>query len=85
MKVIVTDRAKKDLSKLNQDIRERIFKALLKLQNGEHVDIKKLQGTIDEWRMRVGDYRVRLRIEEKEITIYALRVLHRREVYTKKA
>ena len=32
MKVIVTDRAKKDLSKLNQDIRERIFKALLKLR-----------------------------------------------------
>ncbi len=60
---------------------ERIAIALLKLQQGEHVDLKKLKGTVSEWRMRVGDYRIRLEIADEAIAIYALRVLHRKDVY----
>jgi mRNA interferase RelE/StbE len=33
------------------------------------------------WRWRIGDYRVVARIEDERITILAVRVAHRREVY----
>jgi len=41
----------------------------------------KMHGFSDRWRLRVGNYRVLLKITGKEVTVYALRVKHRREAY----
>lgn len=46
------------------------------------VDLKKLEGNRNLYRLRVGDWRVILKIEGEEITAYALRV-NRREAYKK--
>jgi mRNA interferase RelE/StbE len=51
------------------------------LINPSLMDLKKLKGEVNIWRLRVGDYRVIMHIESYEVTIYALRVLHRREAY----
>jgi mRNA interferase RelE/StbE len=82
MKLVITARAEKDLASLDKKTAQRIRAALDKMIISiSSVDIKKLKGSPDRWRLRVGDYRVLLQITEEEITAYALRVKHRREVY----
>ncbi|ACV63267.1 addiction module toxin, RelE/StbE family [Desulfofarcimen acetoxidans DSM 771] len=82
MKLVITKRAKKDLSKLDEKTNQRIIKALDKMVKcPSNADLKKLKGQEDFWRLRVGDYRVILKIVGEEITVYALRVKHRREAY----
>jgi len=51
------------------------------ITNVQAVDLRKLEGYTDLWRLRVGDWRVILRIAGKEVTVYALRIKHRKEVY----
>ena len=80
MRLIITKPAEKDLAKLDGTTRERIKDVLDKFIAGEQVDIVKLAG-INEYRIRVGDYRVRITISKETVTVYALRILHRREIY----
>lgn len=77
----LTERFIKDLNGLDKSMQKRIISVLYKLRDGESVDLRKLGGTDDEWRIRVGVYRIRIQITEKGIRIYALRVLHRRYAY----
>ena len=44
-------------------------------------DLKKLKGSQDMWRLRVGDWRVILRLDREQGILYVLRVRHRREAY----
>ena len=82
MKLIITKRAQKDLESLDKTTQKRIAEKLDQmLVYPLSVDLKKLKGYENLWRLRVGDYRIILEIREQEITIYALRVMHRREVY----
>ncbi|MGI6308106.1 MAG: type II toxin-antitoxin system RelE family toxin [Dethiobacteria bacterium] len=78
----ITPKAKKDLEKLDKSTQKRITDALSKMiSDKERVDLRKLKNT-DKWRLRVGTYRVILKVEENgKVTIYALRVLHRRDAY----
>jgi len=80
MNIVITTAAKKDLEKLDSDTRKRVYGALEYLITGQRVDIKKLRGS-ENYRIRVGDYRVIIEISKQAVTVYTLRVLHRREVY----
>ena len=82
MNIVITIRAKKDLEKLDKETRKRVYIALENLINGQRVDIKKLRGS-ENYRIRVGDYRVIIEISRQAVTVYTLRVLHRAEVYDK--
>ena len=44
-------------------------------------DVRKLQGRQSQWRLRVGDWRVILILNDPIGVIGVLRVLHRRESY----
>lgn len=83
MKIEITEPAQKDLEALEKNTRRRIIEALERAQaNPEAVDLKKLKGTLDRWRLRVGDYRVIFRVDrEQEELFRVIRVRHRREVY----
>ena len=82
MKVVITKGAKKDLSKIDTFTQRRILGELLELETSLiGKDIKKLKGIEDTWRLRVGDYRVLMTIEEGKAVILALKVAHRREIY----
>jgi mRNA interferase RelE/StbE len=41
----------------------------------------KLTGSKNDWRIRIGDYRVLYEIDEKTKAVRIMRVRHRREVY----
>lgn len=42
---------------------------------------KKLQGSRDQYRIRIGDYRVIYRVDGKRVTVLVLKIGHRREIY----
>lgn len=82
MNLVITERAEKDLAKLDKKTSQRIRNALDKMIfDPGSVDLKKLSGYDERWRLRVGEYRILLLINGKEVTVYALRVKHRREAY----
>ncbi|MDR3586546.1 MAG: type II toxin-antitoxin system RelE/ParE family toxin [Desulfosporosinus sp.] len=82
MKLIITNQARKDLAKLDITIQRQVVITLDKYIEGNQVDILKLSGISNQYRIRLGDYRIIIeRVNEDTIVIYALRVLHRREVY----
>lgn len=41
----------------------------------------KLRGHKDQWRIRVGDYRVVYQIDDSQRSVNITRIAHRREVY----
>lgn len=52
-------KAEKDLEKLPKHIIKRIDKVILALSNNPRpCGCRKLEGRQDEWRIRVGDYRI---------------------------
>lgn len=52
-------RAERDFRKLDLPTRRRVIDALERWVAGRPLgDVRKLQGTGDEWRLRIGDWRV---------------------------
>jgi mRNA interferase RelE/StbE len=79
--VLVKRSAEKELDRLPSNVRDRVLKRLLALEDSPRPQgIKKLQGE-EAYRLRVGDYRVLYTIDDTAqiVTIYS--VGHRREVY----
>lgn len=80
--ILITRAAEKDLAKLNPTTRERIIIALHNMiTNQSSADLKKLRGHDDIWRLRVGVWRVILKVSDQTLVAYAIRVKHRREAY----
>jgi mRNA interferase RelE/StbE len=79
--VTFTSKAARDFRKLPKDIRDRIAPTIERLKdNPRPIGCEKVKGT-DEWRVRVGDYRIRYRIDDAAKTITITRIGHRRDVY----
>jgi len=87
--VFYTQIAEKDLERLDKNIAVRILKKIESYVNSSNPlsYAKKLKNfTIDTYRFRVGDYRIVFRMDpgtNKIIILVVLRVLHRKEVYSK--
>ena len=56
-------------------------KILTPADNPRPVGCKKLKGHKDQWRVRVGDYRVIYSIDTAKTTVTVTHVAHRREAY----
>jgi mRNA interferase RelE/StbE len=79
-RLVYTDRAVKDIAKLDVVARRRLKKALEKLSHSPLEYSTRLNSPkLGEYRFRVGDYRVIFDLVGREIVI--LRVGHRREIY----
>ena len=50
-------------------------------ENPRPSSCRKLTGSKNDWRIRIGDYRVLYEIDEKANAVRIMRVRHRREVY----
>ena len=74
-------RALADLDHLDRQVRERVIIALYQFSETNQGDVLRLRGYENEWRLRVGDWRVRMQIDNEQAIINVLRVLHRREAY----
>ena len=84
MKVYFTKAFTKDLDKFRHaKIFARvkcIIEAIETVNNlGDIDNLKKLQGHAIYYRIRVGNYRIGIKIEQQKITF--MRLLHRREIY----
>ena len=78
-----TQRAERDIARLDSKTKERIGKTLLRYQEEPLEYAEKLSDPIlGGYRFRIGDYRVIFDIEGNEIVV--LRVGHRREIYRRK-
>ena len=60
----------------------RIDAAILGLAVAPHPPgSKKLQGTGDFYRIRIGDYRVVYQVENERLVVVVVNVAHRRDIY----
>ena len=60
MEIIFSNIPKKQLSKLNPRIQQKIILALEKFRNNQRVDVIKLKNKEQEFRIRTGNYRIQL-------------------------
>lgn len=78
-----TRSAQKDLARIDHQARERIRQAVYRLATDSYGDIKQLQGPRNEFRLRVGPYRVLYAYENMPDGYYIsiIRVLPRDRAY----
>lgn len=81
-RVTISGKALRQLEKLEKIIQKRIYSALKRLEIRPERYIKKLTGK-PYFSLRVGDYRVILEVYKKELSILAIKIGHRRNVYKK--
>jgi len=80
--VLLTPRAERDLARLSQDTRARVWERLMALAHTPRPQgVKKLQGPGNLYRVREGAYRIIYTIRDLEVTVLVLDIGHRREVY----
>ena len=72
-----------DLKRIDQQTQQRIRAAVYRFANENHGDVQRLQGSQDEWRLRVGQFRIRYTYDQIETgrIIRILRVLPRDRAY----
>ena len=80
--IFIRPAAFRDLKGLPAQIRARIEKAIAGLQtNPRPPGAKKLVGYENEYRLRVGDYRVLYLVNDGSHQVVIARIAHRREAY----
>lgn len=80
--IIVPKPVQKQLDALPDDIRKRVLENILRLvKDPRPPGVKKLKGFDNEYRIRIGDYRVRYEINDKTLIILLLHCKHRKDVY----
>ena len=84
-KLLFSKRALKELKKMDKAVSALIFAWLGKNVDGAsdpRAFGKALKGDKkDMWRYRIGDYRVLANIEDENLTIIAIEIGHRRDIY----
>ncbi len=81
--VNITRKALKELNSLNIYFRNKLLESLLLLRDygfTSRLDIKKLQGYKNHYRIRIGEYRILFELEKpRRIIVYA--ILPRKKAY----
>ena len=84
-KILFTDKAKKQLKKLDKHISALIIGWLEKnIENTENPRVHGkglVENKSGQWRYRIGDYRMICIIKDNELIILAITIGHRREIY----
>jgi mRNA interferase RelE/StbE len=74
--------AQKELDALDDALFNRVDRKILVLaDNPRPPGCKKLKGYKDQWRVRVGDWRIVYIIDDTAKLVRVARIAHRREVY----
>ncbi len=77
-----TPRARKDLRKLDRQVAARVVAAVERLARTGEGDVLRLTAVEPaEYRLRVGDWRVRFRLDHDRQVLIILRVLRRDKAY----
>lgn len=78
--LIFDSKALSSIEKLPKGIKTRIIKKLLDVKTQPYHYFEKLSGR-EEYKLRVGDYRIIADINNKEILILILFIDHRKRIY----
>ena len=74
--------AERDLNKLEQSDFDRIVAQMKALaENPRPAGCRKIRGSVNDWRIRAGMYRILYEIDDKAKSIRIYRIRHRKEVY----
>jgi mRNA interferase RelE/StbE len=77
--------ALKQLEALPREEQERLTKEINALADDPRPPgVERLKGVADQYRIRVGSYRVIYTIRDDRLIVLVLRIGHRRDVYRKK-
>ena len=79
--VVLTASAQRDLRRLDRPVAGHIVDALTRLADTGQGDVTRLRGSSEEWRLRVGDWRVRFHYNYVTRTLEVLRILPRGQAY----
>jgi len=79
MKIYLSPRAEKELRKLSKLDQLAVAKKIRSLQQPVQINVEKLAGFINIYRLRVGNYRIVYR--KNNIEIYVILIGHRKEIY----
>jgi mRNA interferase RelE/StbE len=77
--LVIARRFRQDLRRLDAQMHRRVLEVLERLQEDLFQGQRLTNVAIGQWRIRVGDYRIRYDIEGEQVLLY--RVRHRREIY----
>lgn len=78
--IIFSDKALKQIKKLEKKIQERIIAVLERIRVRPEAYVTKLVGD-PGYKLRVGDYRIIMDIEKNKLKILVLKVGHRKNIY----
>ena len=74
--------AERDLKKLSADDFSRLISPIKALaENPRPAGCRKISGSRNDWRIRVGNFRVIYEIAPAERAVRVMRIRHRREAY----
>ncbi|TMA06569.1 MAG: type II toxin-antitoxin system RelE/ParE family toxin [Deltaproteobacteria bacterium] len=80
--VLLERSAERDLKALSAEIFHRVIPRIRDLANSPRPSgCHKIIGSKNDWRIRIGDYRVIYEIDDKKRVVKVMRIRHRREVY----
>lgn len=79
-RIIWSQPAAREMKKLDRVVAKRIFEKVGGLEEEPYRHVTKLAG-VPYYRMRVGDYRVILDIENDELRVLVLKIGHRKKIY----
>ncbi|MDJ0601720.1 MAG: type II toxin-antitoxin system RelE/ParE family toxin [Crocosphaera sp.] len=80
--IIISKSVQKQIDSLSDELRIRILEKVKKLKEEPRPQgVIKLKGYTKEYRLRIGNYRVRYEIDDSNKTILLLQCKHRSEVY----
>lgn len=81
-RISISIKADHQLSRLEARSKKSILHAVYHLQtNPRPHGVKKLQGTSNSWRIRVGNYRVIYEIHDDVLVVLVIEIAHRRDAY----
>ena len=80
--IITPKIVQKQLDTLPNAVYERIYTKIQQLAKNPYPDgVVKLKGTDNEYRIRIGDYRVRYQINNKDLIVILVQCKHRKDSY----
>ncbi len=80
--VVIPKPVQKQLDDLPDDVYDRIFKQIVMLKERPRPrGCIKLKGYENEYRIRLGNYRIRYEVRDRESTVVLLNCKHRKSVY----
>ncbi len=73
--------ANRDLARLDRQVAARLYRAATRFAETGHGDFARLRPPMEGYRLRVGDWRLLVSMDDPQGTMEVVAIRHRREAY----